>query len=157
MENSRQKIKTFISDNFQDHELKHKSTVTREIEPKLKYFMVDRYTPKVISPESLYQLISFVNTLWDVEAYFAFNYLCIGYTDNEFGNAHNCMRLDAFVPGQPVDIPDQADKDFVTPVLHAAAEIQDKATVQQPDILQARKGFRQEIGSQTKPRGLNYD
>ena len=128
MENSRQKIKTFISDNFQDHELKHKSTVTREIEPTLKYFLIDRYTVEFLPPESLYKLVGFVNALWDVKAYFAFNYLCIGYTDTEFGNAKNCMRLDAFVPGQLVDLTDQADKDFVTPVLHAAAEIQDKAT-----------------------------
>jgi hypothetical protein len=36
------------------------------------------------------------------------------------------MRLDAFVPGQLVDLTDQADKAFVSPVFPAAAQIQDK-------------------------------
>ena len=126
MKNSRQNILSFIKDNFKDHELKHKATITTEIEPRLKYFMIDRYTVKILSHESLNKLIGFVNSLWDVELYFAFGFLCIGYTDNEFGNGRKCMRLDAFVPGQLCDLTDQADTDFVQPGLSAGAQIQDK-------------------------------
>ena len=126
MINSRQEIQSFIKDNFQDHELKHKATITTDMEPRLKYFMIDRYRVNILSHESLNKLIGFVNSLWDVEIYFAFGFLCIGYTDNEFGNGRNCMRLNAFFPEQLCDLNDQVDKDFVQPVLPAAAEMLDK-------------------------------
>jgi len=126
MKNSRQDILSFIKDNFKDYELKHKSTVTREIEPRLKYFIIDRYTVNVLPPESLTKLASIVNALWDVELFFSFGYLCIGYTDNEFGNCRNCMRLDAFVGSQISDHLDQADKDFVIPGISAGAPRVDK-------------------------------
>lgn len=127
MKNSRKDIQSFIRDNINDHELKYKATLTREMEPRLKYFIIDRYTLNVLTSESINKLLSIVNTLWDVELFFGFGYLCIGYTDSEFGNGRNCMRLDDFVSGQPTDHTDQVDKDFVTPGLTAGAKITDKA------------------------------
>ena len=79
--NSREIIQSFIKDNIKGDELKHESTVTREMEPKLKYFMVDRYLVKVISSKSIANFISFVNLFWDVEIYVESDYLNIGYTD----------------------------------------------------------------------------
>lgn len=113
MKNSRQDIQSFIKDNFNDYELKHKATITTDMEPRLKYFMIDRYTVEVLSHKSINKLIGFVNSLWDVEIYFAFGYLCIGYTDSEFGNARNCIRLDAFVPDMLYDRTCPVDKDSV--------------------------------------------
>ena len=95
--NSRERIQSFIKDNIKDDELKHESTVTREMEPKLKYFMVDRYLVKVISSKSIANFISFVNSFWDVEIYAEFDYLNIGYTE-------------AFVTGTLQEDADQADK-----------------------------------------------
>lgn len=116
MKNSRRDIQSFIKDNFKDHELKHKATITTDMEPRLKYFMIDRYRVEVLSHESLNKLIGFVNSLWDVEMYFAFGYLCIGYTDSDFGNGRDCMRLNAFFPGQLWDPDEQAESGFVQPV-----------------------------------------
>lgn len=79
--NSREKIQSFIECNIKDDELEYESTVTREMEPKLKYFLIDRYQVKVPSSRSLPNFISFVNSFWDVEIYVEFDYLNIGYTN----------------------------------------------------------------------------
>jgi len=79
--NSRERIHSFIKCNIKDDELEHQCTVTREIEPKLKYFIIDRYLVKIPSSRSLTNFISFVNSFWDVEIYAEFDYLNIGYTD----------------------------------------------------------------------------
>ncbi len=67
--------------------------------------------------------MSLTDTHKDIEIYFAFGFLCIGYCEREYGD---CMRLDAFVPAQLRIHTDQADKDFVTPALPAGAQISDK-------------------------------
>ena len=123
MANSRDDIHSFFQNTFTDKEIKFKHSISREIEPHLKYLRVDRYQVNQLSSELLGDLMSLTDTHTDIEIYFAFGYLCIGYCERDYGN---CMRLDAFVPGQLVDLTDQVDKDFVTPALSAAAEIQDK-------------------------------
>jgi hypothetical protein len=123
MENSRDGVHSFMT-RFEQHEIKFQHTISREIEPHLKYLMVDRYAVNQLSSELLRDLMSLTDIHNDIEIFFAFGYLCIGYCERDYGN---CMRLDAFVSGQLVDLTDQADKDFVTPVLSAAAAIQDKA------------------------------
>ena len=124
MANSRDVIHSFFQNTFTDQEIQFKHSISREIEPHLKYLRVDRYAVNQLSSELLRNLMSLSDIHKDIEIYFAFGYLCIGYCERDYGY---CMRLDAFVPGQLVDFTDQADKDFVTPVLPAAAEIQDKA------------------------------
>lgn len=123
MEDSRINVQSFIKDTFSDHEIKFKHTISREIEPHLKYLMVDRYSVNQLSSELLHDLMSLTDTHNDIEIYFAFGYLCIGYCEKDYGN---CMRLDAFVPGQLYDHADQADKDFVSAGVSAGAQISDK-------------------------------
>lgn len=123
MENSRLDVHAFINNTFEDHELKFKHSISRELEPHLKYLRVDRYSVNQLSSELLHDLISLTDTHTDIEIYFAFGYLCIGYCERDYGNS---MRLDAFVPGHFQEDTNQADKDFVTPALSAGAGIQDK-------------------------------
>ena len=123
MENSRLEIHSFITNTFQDHELKFKHSISRELEPHLKYLRVDRYSVNQLSSGLLHDLMSLTDTHKDIEIYFAFGFLCIGYCEREYGD---CMRLDAFVPGQFQDDTVQADKDFVLPGLSAGAQITDK-------------------------------
>ena len=123
MGNSRLDVHSFIKNSFTDHELKFKHSISREIEPHLKYLRVDRYIVSSLSSELLHDLMSLTDTHKDIEIYFAFGFLCIGYCEREYGD---CIRLDAFVPGQLTDHSDQADKAFVSPALPAGAGIQDK-------------------------------
>lgn len=89
---TRQQIHEFIADNFTKHELKQVSSITRDIEPKLKYCVIDRYAGTYISGGSFIQLSKKVNQFRHIDLFFAFGYLCIGYTDPLFG----CRSLDAF-------------------------------------------------------------
>ena len=123
MGNSRLDVHSFIKNSFTDHELQFKHSISREIEPHLKYLRVDRYVVSSLSSELLHDLMSLTDTHKDIEIYFAFGFLCIGYCEREYGD---CMRLDAFVPAQLRIHTDQADKDFVTPALPAGAQISDK-------------------------------
>ena len=116
MKNSREIIWAFIKENFEDNELKNVSTVTREMEPKLRYSIIDRYLVKVHSRRSLTKLISFVNSIFDVEIYVELGYLNIGYTD-------------AFVLGTLQDDINHPDKDLVMPALSAGAGPLDKVGV----------------------------
>jgi hypothetical protein len=123
MVNSRDGVHSFMT-RFKKHEIIFKHTISREIEPHLKYLRVDRYAVNQLSSELLRDLMSLTDIHNDIEIYFAFGYLCIGYCERDFGN---CIRLDAFVPGQLQDHTCQVDKDFVTPVMSGRAGIQDKA------------------------------
>ena len=124
MANSRDDIHSFFQNTFTDQEIQFKHSISREIEPHLKYLRVDRYAVNQLSSELLRNLMSLSDIHKDIEIYFAFGYLCIGYCERDYGD---CMRLDAFVTGIFQEDTNQIDKDFVAPVLSAGAGIQDKA------------------------------
>ena len=105
MKNSRERILEFIKYNFEDNEIEQLNTVTREMEPRLKYSIIDRYLVDVKSRKALKKFIRFANSFWDVEVFVFLGHLCIGY-NNEDTN--------------------QVDKDFVTPALSAEACSTDK-------------------------------
>jgi len=129
MKNSRERILEFIKYNFKNDEFEQLNTVTKEMEPRLKYSVIDRYLVNVKSRKALKKFIRFANSFWDVEVFVFLGHLCIGYNNEDSGDEKDSVSLDGFTPVQPCDLNDQTDRVFVTPALPAEACSTDKAGV----------------------------
>lgn len=112
MQNTREKIQEFIENHFSE-ELTHISHLSKDMEPRLKYHIIDRYCMNDFTDENLRRLQTKVNRLPDVELYICNSYLNIAYSDPLLGIGHNCMKLDDFVSRSLQACSCQADKDFV--------------------------------------------
>lgn len=110
MQNHRDKIQEFISNNFDD--IIFKSTISKDVEPRLRYFIIDRYDMCYIyhGVPIPRKLTNFTNRFRDVDVFFSLGYLCIGYSDPQLGIGTHCMKLDDFVSRSPQICSCQVDK-----------------------------------------------